>query len=209
MLLRSIIGQQLSIYSAAAIHNKFLNHFGKKAVPEKIVETPHERLRSLGLSNAKVKYIKDLSEKVIAGEIKFKGLGKKHDVKTVADGFALNSLIPSGAAEVATDGVIKRVEKVKKQEEAERKIKEDLLAKNIKSIHDAVVEIALGANDKGHLFAGLHAEDIAPLVKASTGIDILPEFIKLDKPVKEVGEHKIDVNVQGKSATFTLKVTAK
>jgi len=83
MLLRSIIGQQLSIYSAAAIHNKFLNHFGKKAVPEKIVETPHDRLRSLGLSNAKVKYIKDLSEKVMAGEIKFKGLGKKQDEEII------------------------------------------------------------------------------------------------------------------------------
>lgn len=138
-----------------------------------------------------------------------KGVGKKHDIKSVADGFALNSLIPTGMAEVATAGVLARVAKVKAQEEAERKIKEDLLSKNLKSIHDAVVEVAVGANDKGHLFAGLHAVDIAPLVKESTRIDVLPEFIVLEKPIKEVGEHKIDVKVQGKSATFTLKVTAK
>ncbi|MDE1875105.1 MAG: 50S ribosomal protein L9 [Patescibacteria group bacterium] len=138
-----------------------------------------------------------------------KGVGKKHDIKTVADGFALNSLIPQGVAEVATAGVLKKVETFKKQEEAERKIKEDLLAKNIKSIHDAVIEVTAEANDKGHLFAGLHATEIAPLVKAETEIDILPEFIHLDKPIKEVGEHKIDVKVQGKTATFTLKVKAK
>lgn len=138
-----------------------------------------------------------------------KGVGKKHDIKTVADGFALNSLIPQGLAEVATASVMKRVELVKKQEEAERKVKEDLLAKNLKSIHDVVVEVAVGANEKGHLFAGLHAADIAPLVKAKTEIDILPEFIHLDKPIKETGEHKIDVKVQGKSATFTLVVKAK
>ncbi len=138
-----------------------------------------------------------------------KGVGKKHEIKTVADGFALNSLIPQGKAEVATAGVMKRVELIRKQEEADRKVKEDLLSKNLKSIHDAVVEVAAGANEKGHLFAGLHAAEIAPLVKEQTRIDVLPEFIVLDKPIKEVGEHKIDVKVQGKSATFTLKVTAK
>jgi len=138
-----------------------------------------------------------------------KGVGKKHDVKTVADGFALNSLIPQGAAEVATVGVIKRVELVKKQEAAERKVKEDLLSKNLKSLHDAVVEVTVGANEKGHLFAGMHTDEIAPLVKNSTGIDILPEFIQLEKPIKTTGEHKIDVKVQGKSATFVLKVLAK
>lgn len=138
-----------------------------------------------------------------------KGVGKKHDIKTVADGFALNSLIPQGVAEVATGAVLKRVEIIKKQEEAERKVKENLLAKNLKSIHDAVVEISVGANDKGHLFAGIHSAEIAPLVKAKTGIDLLPEFIQLEKPIKEVGEYKIDIKVQGKSATFTLKVLAK
>ncbi len=138
-----------------------------------------------------------------------KGVGKKHDIKTVADGFALNSLIPQGKAEVATDKALARIALVKSQEETEKKIQADLLSKNIKSIHDAVVEVVVGANEKGHLFAGLHAAEIAPLVKSSTQIDVAPEFIVLDKPIKEVGEHKIDVKVQGKSATFTLVVKAK
>ena len=79
MLLRSIIQQQLSIYSAAAIHAKFLNHFNNEPVPERIIETPHLTLRGLGLSNAKVKYVKDLSEKIISGEVCLKGLRKKSD----------------------------------------------------------------------------------------------------------------------------------
>jgi large subunit ribosomal protein L9 len=138
-----------------------------------------------------------------------KGVGKKHDIKDVADGFALNSLIPNGNAEVATAAVLARVAKVKMQEEADKKVREDLLSKNLKSIHDAVVEVTVGANEKGHLFAGLHAADIAPMVKEQTRIDVMPEFIVLEKPIKEVGEHKIDVKVQGKSATFTLNVKAK
>jgi len=138
-----------------------------------------------------------------------KGVGKKHDVKTVADGFALNSLIPMGVAEVATAGVLARVEVIKKQEAAEKKVQEDLLSKNIKSLHDVVVEVAAPANEKGHLFAGLHAAEIAPLIKEKTHIDVSPEFIKLEKPIKEIGEHKIDVKVHGQSATFTLSVKAK
>lgn len=138
-----------------------------------------------------------------------KGVGKKHEIKAVADGYALNSLIPQKLAEVATPGALARVSLLKEQEEVERKIKEDLLSKNLKSVHDARVEVTVAANDEGHLFAGLHGVDIAPLVKASTGIDLLPEFIQLDKPIKTTGEHKIDVKVQGKSATFTLVVKAK
>jgi large subunit ribosomal protein L9 len=138
-----------------------------------------------------------------------KGLGKKHDVKTVADGFALNSLIPQGSAEVATPKVLARIEVIKKQEDAEKKIREDLLAKSLKTLHDATVEITVGANEKGHLFAGLHAVDVAPFVKEQTHVDVAPEFIKIEKAIKEVGEHKIDINVQGKSATFTLVVKAK
>ena len=83
MLLRSIIQQQLSIYSAAAIHRKFIAHYKNKPIPENIIKTPNNTLRNLGLSNAKAKYVKDLSEKVLAGEIKFTGLGKKSDEEII------------------------------------------------------------------------------------------------------------------------------
>ncbi len=79
MLLRSIIQQQLSVTAATSIYKKFLTHFEKKPLPEKILKTPHEVLRSLGLSNAKAKYIKDLSEKIFNSEIKLNGIGKKQD----------------------------------------------------------------------------------------------------------------------------------
>lgn len=137
------------------------------------------------------------------------GVGKRHDIKTVADGYALNNLIPRGLAEVATKTALVRIETIKKQEQSEKKIQEDLLSKNLKSIHDACVEVSLPVNEKGHLFAGIHATEIAPLLSIQTKINVSPEFIKLEKPIKEVGEHKIDISVHGKQATFILKVKAK
>ncbi len=138
-----------------------------------------------------------------------KAVGKKHEVKTVADGFALNSLIPQGLASVATPAVLARVTELKKREEAEKKIAADLLAKNLKSIHDATVTYVAEANEKGHLFAGLHAAEIAPLIKEQTRVDVAPEFIQLEKPIKEVGTHTIDIKVQGQSASFKLVIKGK
>ena len=78
-LLRAIVGQQLSVLAAASIYKKFLNGFEGDPAPEKILRAHHEELRSYGLSNAKVKYVKDLSEKLISGRINFNGIKKKSD----------------------------------------------------------------------------------------------------------------------------------
>ncbi len=84
LLLRSIVQQQLSINAAASIHKKFMLYFDNKPLPEKIINTPHEILRGLGLSNAKVKYVKDLSEKIMEREISFRGMNKKSDEEIIA-----------------------------------------------------------------------------------------------------------------------------
>ena len=135
-------------------------------------------------------------------------VGKKHDIKNVSDGHALNFLIPQGLAIVATPAQIKSVEALKLVEETERKIKEDLLGKNLKAVGAIKIEIIEKANDKGHLFSGIHKEKISEEIKKQTHLDISPEFITLDKPLKEVGEHKVTVSVSGKSTQFTVEVKA-
>lgn len=137
------------------------------------------------------------------------GVGKKREVKDVNEGYALNFLLPKGLAESATKSVLSRIETEKKREAEENKIKEDLLAKNLHTIHGQTVEIERAASEKGHLFDGLGAEEIAAIVKEKTRVDMLPSSIHLSKHIKEVGEHTIDIKVQGKQASFTLVVKAK
>lgn len=84
-LLRDIVGQQLSLASAAAINKRFMNHFKHKPKPEDIISTDEITLRSFGLSNAKVKYVKDLSQKIISEEISLKGLKHKTDEEIIAE----------------------------------------------------------------------------------------------------------------------------
>ncbi len=136
-------------------------------------------------------------------------IGKKFEVKDVSDGYALNFLIPNKMAEVSTPQSLKKLEAHKATAAAERKIQEDLLMKNLKSLEGVSLTLTESANDKGHLFKGVHKEEIIAELKKQTQLDMAPEFIMLDKPIKEVGEHTIEVKVQDKTATFKLNITAQ
>ena len=62
-LCASIMSQQLSTKVAKVIHNRFLQLYGgKEPTPQQILDTPFEKLRGIGLSNAKVNYIKNVAQ---------------------------------------------------------------------------------------------------------------------------------------------------
>ncbi len=136
-------------------------------------------------------------------------IGKKFEVKDVSDGYALNFLIPNKLAEISTAKSLKKLESLKSLAEADRKIQEDLLMKNLKSLEGVTLTLTESANDKGHLFKGVHKEEIIAELKKQASIDMIPEYIVLDKPIKEVGEHTIEVKVQDKTASFKLNITAQ
>jgi len=73
----SIIGQQLSVKAAATIKQRFKDLYGGHfPEPQEILETPLDRLRTAGLSNAKAKYIQDLAQHIVDGRINFDGINK-------------------------------------------------------------------------------------------------------------------------------------
>lgn len=62
-LCASIMSQQLSVKVAEVIYRRFLELYGKKEpTPKQIFDTPHETLRGIGLSNAKVNYVKNVAQ---------------------------------------------------------------------------------------------------------------------------------------------------
>jgi large subunit ribosomal protein L9 len=135
-------------------------------------------------------------------------LGRKYETKDVSDGHALNFLIPKGQALAATPDAIKRIGVEKAKREGEMKVQEDLLAANLKSLEGLTIAISEKANDKGHLFAGLHATEISAALKREARVDIDPSFLVLSQPIKEIGEHTIEVKAGGKSARFKLTIKA-
>lgn len=135
-------------------------------------------------------------------------LGKRYDIKDVSNGHALNLLLPQGLAIAATPQAVKRITAEKAKTEGEKKIHEELLMGNLKALEDVTITISGKANDKGHLFAGLHGDVIAKELAAQAHVQVEPSFIQLEHPIKELGEHMIEVKVAGKSAEFKLVIKA-
>ncbi len=76
-LMASILSQQLSTKVAAVIFKRFLELYnGKEPKPQQVIDTPHEILRAIGLSNAKVGYVKNVAEFCIEHSITDKKLAK-------------------------------------------------------------------------------------------------------------------------------------
>ena len=62
-LMASIMSQQLSTKVAAVIYKRFLALYdGKEPKVDAVLATPNEALRAIGLSNAKVGYIKNVAQ---------------------------------------------------------------------------------------------------------------------------------------------------
>lgn len=135
-----------------------------------------------------------------------KKVGKKYDVKEVSEGFASNLLFPRKEAMIATPENIKKIELVKKQDLQFKKIDEDLLKKNLEVLAETVLEILGKVNDVGHLFAGIHKDQLLAELSAQKHIDLQPDFVKLDKPIKEAGDHIIEVEAHGRKVSFKLVV---
>ncbi|MEK7564062.1 MAG: 50S ribosomal protein L9 [Patescibacteria group bacterium] len=133
-------------------------------------------------------------------------VGKKYDVKDVGDGYAMNFLLPKRLAETATPKALVELEKRKKNIEIERKIQEDLLLKNLEEIKSKTLHIKAKADEKGHLFSGIHSKEIVDAMKKEHHADISPEFILLDKAIKQIGEHEIGIQVDKMKSSFILVV---
>jgi DNA-3-methyladenine glycosylase II len=61
-LCASIMSQQLSTKVAQVIYHRFLDLYGKEPKPEQIIATPFEKLRAIGLSNAKTQYVLNVAQ---------------------------------------------------------------------------------------------------------------------------------------------------
>jgi len=73
-LIRSIIGQQISVQAANSIYLRLLQLTDDQLKVDKLAEMNPEKLRSTGLSKPKIKYIQDLTQKVYNGDLDLKGL---------------------------------------------------------------------------------------------------------------------------------------
>jgi len=83
-LCASIMSQQLSTKVAKVIYHRFLELYdGDEPTPQQIVETSFDRLRGIGLSNAKTQYVLNVARFAIDHDLSDKRLKKMGDEEVI------------------------------------------------------------------------------------------------------------------------------
>jgi large subunit ribosomal protein L9 len=137
-----------------------------------------------------------------------RGVGRVHEVKNVADGYATNFLFRNKLAEPATEEKVAQLEKQKAATaEAVRK-EEEVLDKKILSLKGKTLTMSLKATEKGGLFKTVAAKDIAKAILGEHALQIPEESIVLANPIKTVGEHAVGLRSKNAKADMVLVVVA-
>jgi DNA-3-methyladenine glycosylase II len=85
-LVDAIISQQLSVKAARSIEERFKALYpGALPTPDQILVTPDEQLRKVGLSGAKVKYVKSLAEHIHDGCLELEKLNKLSNLEVIKE----------------------------------------------------------------------------------------------------------------------------
>jgi large subunit ribosomal protein L9 len=137
-----------------------------------------------------------------------RGVGQRHEVKEVADGYAINALFPQKAAEPATPDKIAHIEAQRAAHDADVAKLEDQMANKVRSLNGAQVTISSRATPKGGLFKALSPKDVAAAIRAQHALEIPESSIQLRDPIKTTGEHTVGLFSKAAKASLTVTVKA-
>src|SRR5258708_2520757 len=104
-------------------------------------------------------------------------IGKKHEVRNVADGYAINFLFPQRLAQPATPKLLAEIEQLGLKNKAQAEINSALFAKHLKTLEEKPIVIFGKANEQGHLFAGIHKETVLQAIWEKAGIEVPPDLL--------------------------------
>jgi large subunit ribosomal protein L9 len=134
-------------------------------------------------------------------------LGRRGEVRDVADGYGRNYLLPQKLALPATAANLKNLEGIKARQESQtaRGLAEARVqAQAIEALHLAV---ARQASDEDRLFGSVGRNDIAAFL-TQHGVEVERRRIGLDEPIKTLGEFSVPIRLHPEvTAAFKVTVT--
>lgn len=121
-----------------------------------------------------------------------KSLGRKFEVKDVADGYAMNFLIPRKLAEQATPERMNQLDKLRKEEEARKEKAVAELKVKAGEMKDLALTFKVAVGEKGQMFGSVSEQDIK---KALKGKGVKAERINIEEPIRSLGDHEFEVEL--------------
>ncbi len=132
-------------------------------------------------------------------------LGPKGAVVDVSKGYLRNFLLPRNLAQPATKGALADVERrsaALQREAAETSARAQELAEQL---NKTVLTIQQQAGEDGRLFGSVTTQDIAEAIQQARGVAVDRRNIRLDQPIKTLGQHVVDVNLSD-GVTASVKI---
>jgi DNA-3-methyladenine glycosylase II len=83
-LLRTIVGQQVSVQAARSMWNKLVTRLGQPVDLQKLIDSSDEELREAGLSRQKSGYARSLAQLILSGELDLANL-PEDDEEAIAE----------------------------------------------------------------------------------------------------------------------------
>ncbi len=114
-------------------------------------------------------------------------VGDKHTIVRVKDGYGRNYLIPQGMALVANHSNRRRLEDLKRREEAQESKMIGEYQAIADKLKDVVLRIGAKAGQSGKLFGSVTNVQLAAALKEQAGIELERRKIVIEEEVKELG----------------------
>ncbi len=114
-------------------------------------------------------------------------VGDKHTIVRVKDGYGRNYLIPQGMALVANHSNRRRLEDLKRREEAQESKMIGEYQAIADKLKDLVLRIGAKAGQSGKLFGSVTNVQLAAALKEQAGIELERRKIVIEEEVKELG----------------------
>ena len=135
--------------------------------------------------------------------------GNRNQIKEVADGYALNYLLPQKIAVVATPEKIAKLGASPNPTEKKTENIDSDTKRIFNTIKNLKVSLTAKANQEGHLFGGISNEDIQKILKEKHGLNIGKETIELPHHLKEIGEHEVDIKINDNKTKLKVIIKAE
>ena len=134
-------------------------------------------------------------------------LGKRGEVKEVAEGYAMNVLIKKGDAVHATPAVLSQWKAKEGAKLHKKEIATNTFAQLIDSLRkNEIVLSNKKADQKGQLFASIKEIDIADAIYATTKMSVDPKQILLSSPIKSLGTYDVELKQGERKEKITIQV---
>ncbi len=135
-----------------------------------------------------------------------KKVGQRGAVVEVADGYAMNVLIPKKQAVPATAANLKQVEREALAAKGKKDMDAILAQKALAQIDGKIITIHAKANPAGGLFESIKEKHINEVLEKQFGMSLPESAILLKEPIKKTGMYEIPVVLQQAKATLSLQV---